>query len=75
MTRIIFVVSRNHVELAAQLAFEGLAGTAEVIVDRRQNDNRQSSLPIDFPDRRHLQRRVTPTARELDLIGVAVVLA
>ena len=71
MTRIAFVVSRNHLELVPGLRRGLPAGDVEVIVDRRQTQRRQRSEPTDFPDRRHSERRVRSNSCELELIGIA----
>jgi len=73
MTRVIFVVSRNHAEAAARLKRDNLAGKAEVIVDRRQFERRQRSELPSFPNRRQSDRRIRSRSRDIDLIGIAVV--
>ena len=73
MTRVIFVVSRNHLEAAARLKRDNLARKAEVIVDRRRSERRQRSELANFPDRRQSDRRIRSRSRDIDLIGIAVV--
>ena len=73
MTQITFIVSRNHLDIVPKLARENRAGNVEIIVDRRQREGRQGSQQTPFQDRRHFQRRSESTSRELELIGVAVV--
>lgn len=73
MTHVTFVVSRNHLDLLAEIEGECRRANVEVIVDRRRADRRAKSEASSFPDRRHSERRTRLIARELDLFGIAVV--
>jgi len=72
MKRIIFVVSRNHLDLVPGLERGSNTENVEIIVDRRWNERREALEPIPFPDHRRSERRFRSTSRELDLIGIAV---
>jgi hypothetical protein len=71
--RVIFVVSRDHLDAAARLKRDNLVGKAEVIVDRRRSERRQTAELPNFPDRRQSDRRIRSRSRDVDLIGIAVV--
>lgn len=74
MTRIKFVVSREHLDLVPELVRENRLTDVEIIVDRRRCERRQRSEPSHSCDRRHSERRARSNCRELELIGVAVLL-
>lgn len=72
MTHIIFVVSRDHLELLPELTRENPSDMVEIIVDRRRRERRQTPYPTQFADRRHSDRRLHSNSHELELLGVAV---
>jgi hypothetical protein len=73
MTHITFVVSRNQLDILRELTYESRVPKVNIIVDRRQNERRQDSHRTDFPDRRYSERRRSSNSRDLELIGLAVV--
>jgi hypothetical protein len=75
MTRITFIVSRDHLDLVPALARENRQSDVEIIVDRRRSERRIHSQPTLFSDRRRSARRSRSSGREIGLIGVAVLIA
>jgi hypothetical protein len=75
MTHITFVVSRDHLEIMPELMPESSVSNVQIIVDRRQQERRQDCVVIDFPERRHFERRSKPNDRNLELLGVSVVIS
>lgn len=73
MTHILFVVSRNHRELLQGLQAKTRGQKVEIVLDRRRRERRQKSDPISSPERRSSDRRTRSISRDLDLIGIAVV--
>ena len=72
MTHIIFVVSRDHLDLVPEIERDSRGGSVEIIVDRRRRERRKRSERTVFPDRRQLQRRNQSNSRDLDFFGIAV---
>jgi hypothetical protein len=73
MKRILFIVSRNQLELRSRLVHESRGANVEIVVDRRFGDRRSNSGAQPLIDRRNADRRTHVNASELDLIGLAVV--
>lgn len=74
MTRIIFVVSPNQVDLLSGLAHENPNENVEIVIDRRRRDRRRISEALRFEDRRRFERRTCSKSRDLELLGIEVVL-
>ena len=72
MTRIIFVVSPDQVDLISGLARENPAENVEIVIDRRRRDRRRISEATRFEDRRHVERRKHSTSWDLQLLGIGV---
>lgn len=72
MTRITFVVSRDHQDMVPELSREARVENVEIIVDRRRDDRRRSS-ETHLVERRISQRRTASNNRDLELIGISVV--
>jgi hypothetical protein len=77
MAELLFLVSRNHVDLASHLSHEFSGGDVHVLVDRRQADRRRrrdEAAVRHHPNRRGSDRRARRTTdHELRSIGYSIV--
>ena len=75
MTELLFLVSRNHTDLASHLSHEFSGGDVHVLIDRRQSERRRRRDEAGaHPNRRTRERRARRTTEhELRSIGYSIV--
>lgn len=73
MAELLFLVSRNHADLASHLTHEFSGGDVHVLIDRRQAERRRAGAGA-HPNRRTRERRARRTTEhELRSIGYSIV--
>ncbi|HKZ06730.1 MAG TPA: hypothetical protein VJU81_14785 [Methylomirabilota bacterium] len=74
MAELLFLVSRNHADLASHLSHEFSGGDVHVLIDRRRAERRCRDEAESHPNRRTRERRARRTTEhELRSIGYSIV--